>query len=297
MSPGVHVVNSADKSGVAAALSQAKDAAEDVRRRRSERAVARKKAAKGGRSIGGVLTNVVTAAMLGYGCFACHNIYKIFQPDFPDLDPGSGRTIRKFNNRIKPGSKLHARVWAGPLVPSQARRPAGKCDWEFDFAYDDGTFEPQTHTVPISVPPGLLKKTKNVHVYAEVSEASDSNRFFASAIGSFIKYTKPQELPPKYRLLSGELCEEHIEPTVGSRRKQLCHPPAPLISNSSFQNCNLPYRSLPKHAHGKLHILLLVLYLPFSAAAAAAAAADDDAVRAQEGSAAWAAAAADSTGV
>ena len=54
----------------------------------------------------------------------------------------------------------------------------------------------------------------------EISEqGADPKRHFAAAKGNFVKYTKQPELIPKWKLLSGEQCEEHVEKTYGKNRE------------------------------------------------------------------------------
>ena len=109
---------------------------------------------------------------------------------------------------------LHARMWAGPSVPTVARRkpPAGTPpDWEFDFPYGYAHgFEAQTTTVAVTIPDGLLNRRSNVHIYTEVMQISANGNYehaqaIASAKGEFVQYTKPPALVPKYSLLSGEV--------------------------------------------------------------------------------------------
>jgi hypothetical protein len=168
---------------------------------------------KQGWSLSDIATNLVTLAILGYSFVVGRNIYGIFQPEFPDTYT-NGQPMPKYKNAIEPGTLLHARVWAGPAVPTAANRrpqPSEPPDWEFDFPYGYAHgFESQSKTMPVTIPDGLLQRRSNAHIYAEVTLLSETGdyeqaRVFASAKGDFIKYTKPPARLPKYTLLSGEV--------------------------------------------------------------------------------------------
>ena len=130
------VVN-VSKMGTVAAIQVAREQAEAVKKKRAS-SIEKKK----GWTFASVGTNLVTLAMIGYGCFAARNVYRIFQPDFPD--EVNGRAVQKFKNRIPPGTKLSAQVWAGSAVSA---RPGTPPDWEFPFVYDSDSFEPQVSLV------------------------------------------------------------------------------------------------------------------------------------------------------
>jgi hypothetical protein len=216
------VFTSGGPEGVEAALKAAKEQADSVRasRARKEKAAgaanAHQKTARGGWTPGSVLSWLFTLGMVGYGLFAAKNIYRIFHPDFPDAD-ASGRAVRKLHNKIDRGMLLRTRVWTGTFAGGRPTRDAAP-DWEFDFTYDDATFQTQvqqatsyslrprgrcccfgapptqpptrphaaslttvavftlagvgcgaqTKSIPVSLPPGMLPKKKNVHLYVEV---------------------------------------------------------------------------------------------------------------------------------
>ena len=170
---------------------------------------------KGGWSLSKIGTNLFTLAIVGYSCLVGRNMYGIFQPDFPD--EVNGRPVTKYSNAVQPGTPLRARVWLGDAVPSSGRPSADVApDWEFEFPYSDSAFETETKTVPVRVPEGLLRRKSNIHIFAEVSERQ-AQRAFAQSHGQFIKYIKEPPEVPKWRLLSGERCEEHVEKTYGAR--------------------------------------------------------------------------------
>ena len=180
-----------------------------------------------GLTLGGVATNLFTLAMVGYACMVGRNIYGILQPTFPDAHP-NGVAIPKIANAIEPGALLHARVWAGPEVPAATNRkpPQGTPpSWEFDFPYGYAHgFESQSKTMGVTIPEGLLSRRGNVHIYAEVARldpAGDYERapVFASSTGQFVKFSNPPEVIPKWKLLSGEQCSEHVERTYGKKEE------------------------------------------------------------------------------
>jgi hypothetical protein len=179
-----------------------------------------------GWTVGGVFSNLVTLALCGYSLVIAHNFYRIFHPHFPDVDENSGRTITKFNNRIRPGTRLRAQIFVSDKnrPPPKNSEPA----WEFEFPYDWNGFESQSKSMKVTVPPGLLDKEQNVRLYAYVGFAAPAGKadkagkaldHFAESTGGFIKYTKEPEEVPKYKLLSGERCEEHVEPLYGRKQQ------------------------------------------------------------------------------
>eukprot|EP01051_Picozoa_sp_SAG22_P013674 SAG22_NODE_1557_length_4130_cov_12.560159_4_plen_247_part_00 len=132
-----------DKGPAAAAAADAAAAAADEPSERSDLTddVPKPKKKRGGWTLGGVMTNLVTLAMVGYSGLIGKNFYRIYYPYFPDVDEASGRPIRKYSNIIKPGTLLKAQIYVTDIGIEP--RHGTNADWEFVFPYNWDQFDSQ----------------------------------------------------------------------------------------------------------------------------------------------------------